>query len=122
MNERPNEPRPRESFEVGAWLRESSRDALDGPDREVMADEGIQRDPPRDDVPSRLLPRKIDRVEFDRFHCTVFGLMKKGVGDLSIGAAARDALLLARACGRVFPREVPELSVGRLGQPCCSAC
>ncbi len=63
MNERPKKPRPCQSFEVGAWLRESSPDALDAPDPEVMADEGIQRDPPRDDVPSRLLPWKVDRVE-----------------------------------------------------------
>ena len=63
MNERPKEPRSCQSFEVRAWLRKSSPNALDASYPEVMADKGIQRDPPRDDVPSRLLPRKVDRVE-----------------------------------------------------------
>lgn len=63
MNERPEKPRACQFLKVRAWLRKSSPDAFDAPDPEVTADEGVQRDPPRDDVPSRLLPRKVDRVE-----------------------------------------------------------
>ena len=63
MNERSEKPRACQFLKVRAWLRKSSPNALDASYPEVMADKGIQRDPPRDDVPSRLLPRKVDRVE-----------------------------------------------------------
>src|SRR5262245_22233828 len=63
MDERSQQAWTRELLEVGARLGEPPPDAFDRADLEPMADECVQRDPPRDDVPARLLPRKIDRVE-----------------------------------------------------------
>src|SRR5436190_12565040 len=51
---------------MGAWLGDSSPDALDRADLEPMSDESVQRDPPRDDVAARLLPRQIERIEHFR--------------------------------------------------------
>src|SRR5690348_15474740 len=63
MDERSQQAGASELLEVGAGLGEPSPDALDRADPEPAADQRVQRDAPRDDVPARLLPRQIERVE-----------------------------------------------------------
>src|SRR5712671_435767 len=63
MDQWTEQPRAGELFEVGTRLRESSADAHHGSDEEASADEGVQRDAARHDVPSRLFPGKVNSVE-----------------------------------------------------------
>jgi hypothetical protein len=68
MYERTKESRPGEPFEMGARFGEASTDALDVTNRELVANEAVQGDPARDDVPTSLRPRELDRVEDFRFN------------------------------------------------------
>ena len=63
VDERADDPRPREPLEVGARLGQPASDAFSRPDGEAPADERVQRDAARDDVPARLLPRQVDFLE-----------------------------------------------------------
>ena len=63
MHERAQQSGPGQLLEVSARLGQATTDAFDGADRESTTDEGVQRNPPRDDVATRLLPGKVDRVE-----------------------------------------------------------
>jgi len=52
-----------EFLEVSARFGQPAPDALDGADPEAPADESVERDAARDDVPARLLPCETDLVE-----------------------------------------------------------
>ena len=67
MDERSQQTWTRELLEMGARLGEPSSDALHRADLEAMADECVQRNPTRDDVAARLLPRQVDGLEHFRF-------------------------------------------------------
>src|SRR3954447_19827227 len=56
VDERAHDSGAGQPFQVGARLREALCLAGDLADREAAADERVQVDPARDDVPPRLLP------------------------------------------------------------------
>ena len=64
MNERPEQSGTGELLEVRARFGEPPSDAPDLTDLEAMPDERVQRDPARDDISARLLPGKVDGVEY----------------------------------------------------------
>src|SRR6185312_7354098 len=68
VDERSEQPGPSELLQVRARLGEPASDAFDGPDGEAPADEAVQRDPARDDVPACLFPREADLVEHLGLH------------------------------------------------------
>ena len=63
MDERPQQARSGELFQVRARLAEPPPDALGRADPEAPADQAVQGDVARDDVPARLRPREVDLVE-----------------------------------------------------------
>src|SRR6185369_7985515 len=63
VHERADDPGPREPLELGARLGQPAPDTFGRPDREAPADERVQRDAARDDVPACLHPRQVDALE-----------------------------------------------------------
>src|SRR4029079_7840669 len=99
MNERPQQSRPGKSFEMGARFGQASSHALDRADCESTADEGVQRDPARHDVPARLLPREIDRVEHLGFdECELVAMPWPAEGAATVVVAVTDE---STPCGRI---------------------
>src|SRR4051812_24516840 len=63
MNERSQDAWTSEPLQMRARLGEAAADALHGADAEASADQRIERDAARHDVPSCVLPRDADVVE-----------------------------------------------------------
>ena len=63
MNEGAKETRSGEPLEMRARLGQATTNTLDNADREPVPDESVQRNPVRHDVPARLLPGEVERVE-----------------------------------------------------------
>src|SRR5581483_10861176 len=63
VDERTQQPRTGQRLQVCARLREPAADAHHVADREAAADEAVQCDASRDDVPARVLPAELERVE-----------------------------------------------------------
>src|SRR5262245_31526370 len=86
MNQRPEQPGPRELLEMGTRLGQAPSDALRCADAKASPDERVQRDAARDDVPARLFPREVDLFE------------NLGLDERQLVAAARTAERPASEC------------------------